>query len=123
MEWKEFKKDVSNVGILTWTFEEPSKSVNFLDLTILIEENEIVTNTYQKALSLYQYIIPLYNNPPKMIEDITYILLRKYKKEYLEEDYLEMATLLFHRRVRRGRNHAQTKEHILQGDMRLHREP
>ena len=53
MEWKEFKKDVSNFGILTWTFEEPSKLVNFLDLTISIEGNGIVTKTYQKELNLW----------------------------------------------------------------------
>ena len=33
MEWKEFKKDVSNVGILTWTFEERAfKGGQFLGL-------------------------------------------------------------------------------------------
>ena len=42
MEWKEFEKDVSNFGILTWT---PLKPVNFFDLTIPIEENKIITKT------------------------------------------------------------------------------
>ena len=84
-----------------------------------MRKTKLSQKTCQKALNLYQYISPLYNHPPKMTEDTTYILLRKYKTEYLEEDYFKMATLLFHRHVRRGRNHTQTMEHILQGDMRL----
>ena len=65
---------------MTWTFEEPSKSVNFLDLTISIEGNEIVTKTYQKEFNLYQYISPLSNHLPKMIQGILYSLLRNYTK-------------------------------------------
>ena len=98
MEWKEFRKDVSNFGILTKTFEEPSKSVNFLELTIAIEGSKIVTKTYQKELKLYQYISSLFNHLPKMIQGIIYILLNNYKKQNTwEEDYLEMAKLLFYR--------------------------
>ena len=82
MEWKEFKRDVSNFGILTWTFEELSKSVNFLDLTISMEENKIVTKTYQKEMNLYQCNSPLSNHPPKMIQGIIYSLLRNYKTKW-----------------------------------------
>ena len=123
MEWKEFKKDVSNFGILTWIFEESSKSVNLLDSTISIEGNEIV-KTYQKELNLYQYISPLSNRPPKMIQGIIYSLLKITKKQNIrEENYPEMAKLLFHRHVKSRWNRAQTKEYLLHSDMRLRREP
>ena len=54
--WENFKRDTNNFGILTWDFEEPSHTVNFLDLTISIENCRIVTRTYQKPMNLYQYI-------------------------------------------------------------------
>ena len=46
--WENFKADKINFGILTWEFEEPLQSVDFLDLTIIIERNRIITTTYQK---------------------------------------------------------------------------
>jgi len=53
-----FKADTNHCDILTWEFEEPLQSVDFLYLTIIIEINRILTKTYQKALNLYQYIMP-----------------------------------------------------------------
>jgi hypothetical protein len=50
--WEEFKEETNNFGILTWEFVELAKSVDFLDLTILIENNQIVTRNYQKTLNL-----------------------------------------------------------------------
>ena len=38
IEWKYVKEELTNFGIFTWTFEEPSKSVNFSHLTISIEK-------------------------------------------------------------------------------------
>ena len=43
--WEQFKKDTNQFGVLTWKFEEPSQSINFLDLTISIEGNRITTKT------------------------------------------------------------------------------
>ena len=64
-----------NVGIITWTSEEFSKSVDFLVLTMTIERNESFTNSYQKKLNFYQYITPFSNYPPIMIHSIIYSLL------------------------------------------------
>ena len=67
--WENFKADTNNFGILTWEFKVPSQSVDFLDLTIIIERNRIVSTTYQKALNLYQYIMPQSNHPPQILAD------------------------------------------------------
>ena len=56
--WEQFQQDTNDFGILTWEFEELATSVNFLDLTISIKHNKITTQTYQKQLNLYQYIMP-----------------------------------------------------------------
>ena len=99
---------------------EPTKSVDFLDLTISIESRRIVTRTYQKDLNLYQYISPRSNHPPKMMEGIIFSLLKNYKKQNtFEEDYLDMALKLFTRHVKRGWSRIQMKECILKADARL----
>ena len=56
--WEEFKAEVDNFGILTWGFEEPSKEVNFLDMTFSIVGDGIESHTYQKKMNLYLYIPP-----------------------------------------------------------------
>ena len=89
--------------MLKWDFKEPSKSVDFLDLTIYIEDGWVLTRTYQKSMNLYQYISPSSNHPPTMIKGIVYSLLRTYKlQNSKEEDYLNVACLLHERHVARG---------------------
>ena len=56
--WEYFKTETNNFGILEWEFEEPSKKVNFLDLTISVKNEKISTKTFQKVMNLYQYLSP-----------------------------------------------------------------
>jgi hypothetical protein len=87
---------------------------------ISIEDNEIVTKTYQQKLNLNRYITPLSDHPPKMIQGIIYSLLQKYKQQNTqEEDYLEMALNLYHCHARRGYRHIEMKRHIILVDMRM----
>ncbi|KAL7545009.1 hypothetical protein ACHAWF_008382 [Thalassiosira exigua] len=44
--WDQFKHDTSLFGILQWEFDESSSSTTFLDLTILIKNDKIITKTY-----------------------------------------------------------------------------
>ena len=102
-EYKQFQKDTDNFGILTWEFEELSSSVDFLDLTITIENGAITTKTYQKSINLYQYIPPYSAHPKNMIKGILYSLLRTYYiKNTKTNDYLGIVTLLYQRHVARG---------------------
>ena len=101
--WDNFKAETNNFGILTWEFEELATSINFLDLTIILERSKITTKTYQKDLNLYQYIMPQSNHPPRMMKGIIYSLMRNYRRQnttYI--DYKEMATKLFYRHINRG---------------------
>ena len=41
--WEDFENETDNFGILEWEFEESSKKVHFLDLTISIENEKIST--------------------------------------------------------------------------------
>ena len=122
--WDDFKKEVNNFGILEWEFEEPSKKVNFLDLTISIEnDTRITTKTFQKAMNLYQYLSPMSNHPPGMMKGIIYSLLKTYKNQntYLE-DYLDVVIKLFNRHASRGWNKAVLKRMILEQNNKLERQ-
>ena len=121
--WQKFQEDTNNFGILTWKFEELATSVNFLDLTISIEDSKIVTKTYQKSINLYQYIMPQSAHPPNMARGIVTSLLRIYHRQNTKiADYKTMAILLFHRWVARGWNRAVMKEYILTADKKVHLE-
>ena len=45
-EWNQFKVDIDDFCILRWDVNGPSSSMNFLDLTITIENGAIVSSTY-----------------------------------------------------------------------------
>lgn len=121
LEFDQFKIDTDNFGILTWEFEEPSTTVDFLDLTITIDHRRrITTKTYQKALNLYQYILPMSAHPPNMIKGIIYSLMHNYHRQNtLESDYHDLAAKLFTRHVARGWDKTLMKSLILDADKRI----
>ncbi|KAL7523454.1 hypothetical protein ACHAWF_000528 [Thalassiosira exigua] len=59
-----FQEDINSFGILEWNIDEPSKQVDFLDLTLCIDCDRILTKTYQKPINLYRYITPTSAPPP-----------------------------------------------------------
>ena len=120
----QFVETTNNFGLLKWDFCPPSKSVDFLDLTIWIEDGYLLTKTFQKAMNLYHYISPSSNHPPKMIVGILYSLLRTYMQQNSrEEDYLNVACLLHRRHVARGWDRDYLKRLILEADRKLRLEP
>ena len=125
LEFEQFKIDTDNFGILTWEFEEPSTTVDFLDLTITIDHRRrITTKTYQKALNLYQYIPPMSAHPPNMIKGIIYSLMRNYHRQNtLESDYHDIAAKLFTRHVAREWDRTLMKSLILDADKRIKSTP
>ena len=124
MAWAQFKERCNDFGMLKWDFKEPSKSVDFLDLTIYIEDGWVLTKTYQKSMNLYQYISPSSNHPPKMIRGIVYSLLRTYKLQNIKEkDYLDVARLMHERHVARGWGREEFKRLIIEADFKLRQDP
>ena len=57
-KWEEFKEDMNKFGILRWEVSGLSREVDFLDLTLTIENGRIVSKTYQKPLNLFLYLPP-----------------------------------------------------------------
>ncbi len=121
--WEVFQQDTNKFGILTWEFETPSLSVDFLDLTISIEGNKITTKTYHKFLNLYQYLMPQPNHPPRMMKGIIFSLMQNYKHQNTYHyDYKAMSMNLFHRHVARGWDRRTMKTWILEADTKIHTE-
>ena len=75
-EWEEMKCDYNDFRILKWDFTMPATSVDFLDLTIWIENGKILTETYQKPNRPYLYIPPHSAHPPGCIKGTIYSLIK-----------------------------------------------
>ncbi|KAL3781382.1 hypothetical protein ACHAWO_010284 [Cyclotella atomus] len=65
---------------LTWDIfkRKLSTSVDFLDLTLTISSNNIVSRTYQKEMNLYLYIPPASAHPAGCIERTVYGLVGRF---------------------------------------------
>jgi hypothetical protein len=61
--WTLFKTLISAMG-LKWMTMDLSKKVIFMDMTIEISRNRLVTSLYSKPMALYQYIPPTSCHPP-----------------------------------------------------------
>ena len=66
VNWRESERTTNKSG-LNWTFMEPSKQVDFTDLTIKIEGQRITTNLFEEPLALHLYIPPCFCHPPSCV--------------------------------------------------------
>ena len=66
-QWTSFVALMQDYYGLEWIFEERSKKVNDMDMTISIHEGRIVTSLYEKAMNLYLYIPPHSAHPPGVL--------------------------------------------------------
>ena len=57
-QWTAFVALMKDYYRLKWIFEEHSKKVNYMDMTIAIREDQIITSIYEKAMNLYLYTPP-----------------------------------------------------------------
>jgi len=109
--WEELIQDYNNFGILKWDITKPSTAVNFLDLTLTIENDRITTKTFQKANNPYLYIPPHSAHPPGMIHGIIFSLLRTYYYQNSKySDFVQLSNLLFKRHVMQGWDQAVLKD-------------
>jgi len=123
-EWNKFQTDIDDFGILRWEVNEPSFSVNFLDLTITIEEGAIVSRTYQKPINLFQYISPNSAHPPWMIKGIISSMLNRYyyQNTYVE-DYWTVSMQFYNHLKDRGWDGAIIEPHFVVAHERIRSHP
>ena len=78
-EWEAFKADLNGLSMLDWDVSKLVKSVDFLDLTITINDNgHVEFKTYQKELNLYLYIPPSSAHPPGCFQGLIIGNLQTY---------------------------------------------
>jgi hypothetical protein len=66
--WAEFQTWVNSFGSLRWTFTELSREMDYLDVTIRLDEtNSLRTVLYEKPLNLYLYLPPHSAHPPGVL--------------------------------------------------------
>jgi hypothetical protein len=119
-DWEAFCADINNFGILKWDIEEPSTSVDFLDLTLTIEGSRIVSKTFQKAMNLYLYIPPASAHPEGCIKGTVYGLInRYYAQNTYRKDYLDVVVKLYRRLLARGWDRVFIRQLILEATSRV----
>ena len=112
----------SSTGLhLTWEATEPTKQVDFLDLTITLDEDgSIFTKTYQKKMNLYLYRPPTSAQPTNILKGQIYGSIHKYYwQNTFACDFTHVATLLFHQLHRRGHSRRKLAALFLQAASRL----
>ena len=101
--WASFKRDLDDFGILRWDIEEPSHSVNYLDITITLKNGAIETKTFQKPRNLYLYLPKTSAHPRGCLKGTIFGLIRRYHSQNTHrKDFVRLVALLFRRLLDRG---------------------
>ena len=125
LEWTSFSNDLNNFGILKWDITEifPSKSVNFLDMTLSINFNRIISRTYQKKMNLHLYIPPASEHSPCNIKGIIFSLVQRYfKQNTFLTDFVHFVGLLYYRLILRGWDRPTITNHILEATSKVEKQ-
>ena len=66
-QWEKFQNEINDYHGLEWLFSPRCHRVDFLDITVTIENNVIQTTLFEKSLNLYLYIPPHSAHPPGVL--------------------------------------------------------
>ena len=95
---------------LTWEFEDPSDKVNFMDLTITIQNGHTSTSLFEKPLNLHLYIPPHSAHPPGLLPGIIHSTLFRIFTLCSDHDDRILRTRVFFKRLQaRGYKSDQIK--------------
>ncbi|KAL7484495.1 hypothetical protein ACHAW6_010132 [Cyclotella cf. meneghiniana] len=109
--WDKLILTFNTFGILKWEPSLPTNSVNFLNLTLTIEGNQIITKSYQKPSNPYLYIPPHSIHSPGTVNDWIYGILKTYWRQNSNyKDFISFSNLLFNCHIRQGWDQAVLKD-------------
>ena len=121
-DWKAFSEDINNFGILKWDISDvkPSLSVNFLDMTLSIENGKFISRTFQKQMNLHLYIPPSSEHPASCIKGTIFSLVSRYfKQNTYQKDFVYFTGLLYVRTLHRGWDRELIRKLILEATSRV----
>jgi hypothetical protein len=102
LQFQLFTKRLNDFGLI-WEVSTQSHQVDFMDLTITISANRIVTYLYEKAMKLYLYIPPQSAQPPGVLSGLIYGNVNRIQRLCLEEhDRLRLTKEFYQRLLVRG---------------------
>ena len=95
---------------LKWELEDPSDKVNFMDLTITIQNGHISPSLFEKPLNLHLYIPPHSAHPPGLLPGIVHSTLFRIFNLCWDHDDRVLSTRVFFKRLQgRGYKSDQIK--------------
>jgi len=99
-----FLQDLNSYSQLKWTSSGLSSSVNFLDITITIEnDGKISTKTFQKPTNLHLYIPPSSAHPPGVLKSLIFGNLQRYwEQNTYVSDFTDITKQFATRLIARG---------------------
>ena len=106
--WEHLKNKMNNFGPvekrLTWTTDKLSDTVNFLDLTLTIQEDGTITSkTFQKPDNYFLYRTPDSCQPANILTSFVFSTLQRYyHQNTFTTDYDHFTEFLFHNMMERG---------------------
>ena len=118
----EFQHDCNNFGVLRWDLSSLKTKVNFLDLTVTINQGYITTKTYEKPHNLYLYIPFTSSHSSYCKKSIIWSLCYRYfMLNDSNDDYINQVIKLYNRITRRGYPPSNTKQIIVEATQFLER--
>jgi hypothetical protein len=108
--WMNYKADMQTYGKLRWTFVEPCKTIDFLDLTLTLQRGRISCSLFEKKLNLYLYLPPHSAHPPGVLKGlVTGMIIRIMRLVSDPSERRSDVQNLFYRLVARGHSHSMLK--------------
>lgn len=102
-EWTAFQTDMNSAQGLTWEYSNLTQRVDFMDLTIYIQNNHIVTTLYEKPLNLHLYNPPHSAHPPGVLRGIIFgTIFRIFTLCSVDSDREQRTRTFFQRLIARG---------------------
>ena len=96
--WRKFMARVNAYEGPTWDFVGPKKQIDFMDLTISIDNGEVNFTMFEKKLNVYLYIPPTSAHPPGVIAGLVFgNVLRIYQLCSDEQDIANHLCMFFNR--------------------------
>ena len=99
-EWDAFLRDMDSAQGLVWETTIPSNKIDFMDLTLSIENGKIATTLYEKPSNKHLYIPPHSCHPPGMINGVVHGMVRRIMTLCTNKDDQHKRIKLFVRHLR-----------------------